>query len=332
MRKFNKDRAAQSDRREREERGPRRHESRHEGRHEGYVRGQDKSREQGRDKSHWERERRGREHNKADAPSWRVDGSDTADELGTVYGRHSAEAVLTHRIKSVREGFLLEGAKFSESLQAGLEELRQRGVSLLELSRPEIDARCEKIFPEVHINHQGIVLRCLPQESLSLEVLTRRALADSGIIVVLDQVTDPHNLGAVLRAGAAFGISGVVLTKDRSAQMSGVARKASAGAAEIIPYAVVTNLARALKDLKEAGFWVVGTSLAENAERLEKFTLRPPFVLVLGSEGRGMRRQTEELCDYLLQIPMLGNMESLNVSQAAAVLLYHLQVVALRGT
>ncbi|MDD2943230.1 MAG: 23S rRNA (guanosine(2251)-2'-O)-methyltransferase RlmB, partial [bacterium] len=311
----------------------RRHESRQESRHEGHFKGQDKSREQGRDKSHWERDRRGREPNKVDAPSWRVDGSDTAsaDELATVYGRHSAEAVLIHRIKSVREGMLLEGAKFSESLQAGLDELRQRGVRLLELPRSEIDARCEKIFPEAHINHQGIVLRCLPQEPLSLEVLARRALADSGIIVVLDQVTDPHNLGAVLRAGAAFGISGVVLTKDRSAQMSGVARKASAGAAEIVPYAVVTNLARALKDLKEAGFWVVGTSLAEKAESLEKFTLRPPFVLVLGSEGHGMRRQTEELCDYLLQIPMIGNMESLNVSQAAAVLLYQLQVVASRG-
>jgi 23S rRNA (guanosine2251-2'-O)-methyltransferase len=141
------------------------------------------------------------------------------------------------------------------------------------------------------------------------------------LILVLDGITDPHNLGACLRTADAAGAMAVVIPKDRSASVDGVVRKVAAGAAEFVPVVSVTNLARTLDELKERDVWIVGTD-GEAPQSLYSADLKRSLALVLGAEGTGMRRLTRERCDFLVKIPMVGHMESLNVSVAAGVALF----------
>ena len=141
------------------------------------------------------------------------------------------------------------------------------------------------------------------------------------LILILDGVTDPHNLGACLRSADAAGVTAVVFPKDKSADVNDVARKVASGAAETVPWVRVTNLARTIESLKQAGVWVIGTD--GGAERtLYEQDLSGPCALVLGSEGAGMRRLTRELCDFVVKLPMAGSVSSLNVSVAAGVCLF----------
>jgi 23S rRNA (guanosine2251-2'-O)-methyltransferase len=148
-----------------------------------------------------------------------------------------------------------------------------------------------------------------------------QANSELPLLLVLDGVTDPHNLGACLRTADAAGAHAVIIPKDRSATIDGVVRKVAAGAAEFVPVASVTNLARALGLLKERGIWVVGTE-GEAEKTLYTADLNRPLALVLGAEGSGMRRLTRERCDFVVRIPMAGQVESLNVSVAAGVALF----------
>ena len=141
------------------------------------------------------------------------------------------------------------------------------------------------------------------------------------LLLVLDGVTDPHNLGACLRTADAAGVHAVIIPKDRSAGVDGVARKVAAGAAEFVPVASVTNLARALDLIKDQAIWVAGTQ-GEAAQTLYQADLNRRLALVLGAEGGGMRRLTRERCDFVVRIPMAGQVESLNVSVAAGVALF----------
>ncbi len=146
-------------------------------------------------------------------------------------------------------------------------------------------------------------------------------LEEPPLLLLLDGVQDPHNLGACLRTAEAAGVHAVVIPKDRAASLTPVARIAAAGAAERLTVITVTNLARSLKRLKELGYWITGLA-GEAEESLFDADLSCPRVLVLGAEGEGLRRLTQEHCDQLVKIPMLGKAESLNVSVAAAVCLY----------
>lgn len=141
------------------------------------------------------------------------------------------------------------------------------------------------------------------------------------LLLILDGVTDPHNLGACLRTADAAGAHAVLIPKDRAAAVGGVVRKVAAGAAEFVPVASVTNLARAIDMLKQHGIWVVGTD-EEAPQTLYSADLKRPLALVLGAEGTGMRRLTRERCDFLVRIPMAGHVQSLNVSVAAGVALF----------
>lgn len=171
--------------------------------------------------------------------------------------------------------------------------------------------------------HQGAVaaVRPLPTWDERELVANLSQIEGPPLVLVLDGVTDPHNLGACLRTADAAGVHAVVIPKDRSAGVDGVARKVAAGAAEFIPVAAVTNLARALDLLKEQGVWVVGTDGAA-AQTLYQADLNRPLALILGAEGSGMRRLTRERCDFVVRIPMAGQVESLNVSVAAGVALF----------
>lgn len=165
--------------------------------------------------------------------------------------------------------------------------------------------------------HQGIVARVSPYPYIELEDLLSTPVP---LVVVLDGVTDPHNLGAVLRVADAAGASGVVIPKDRAAGVTAAAVKASAGASEHVPVARVTNLRRAVDQMQRAGLWVYAAEVG--GTEYGDLDLTGPVGLVLGSEGRGVRRLVREGCDGAISIPMLGAVGSLNVSVAAAVLLY----------
>jgi len=168
--------------------------------------------------------------------------------------------------------------------------------------------------------HQGVVIEVEPLDNIWLDGLLGEA-SERAILLVLDQVTDPHNVGAILRSAAAFGAIGIVTQDRHSPPESGVIAKSASGALERVPWARVVNLARALEEIGEAGFWRIG--LAGDADTDLKDALGPPRVaLVLGAEGPGMRPNTREHCDALARLPISDAIESLNVSNAAAVALY----------
>jgi 23S rRNA (guanosine2251-2'-O)-methyltransferase len=168
--------------------------------------------------------------------------------------------------------------------------------------------------------HQGVVIEVEPLDEVWLDDLLTRA-PERGVMLVLDQVTDPHNLGAILRSAAAFGAVGIVTQDRHSPPESGVVAKAASGALERTPWARVVNLARALEEIGGAGFWRIG--LAGDAETELKEALGPAKVaLVLGAEGSGLRPNTREHCDALARLPITNAVESLNVSNAAAIALY----------
>lgn len=147
-------------------------------------------------------------------------------------------------------------------------------------------------------------------------------LENDPLLLVLDGVTDPHNLGACLRSADAAGVHAVIVPKDNSVGITPVVRKVSSGAAETLPFIAVTNLARTLKSLQAKGLWITGAAVEESARELHLADLTGPRVLVMGSEGKGMRRLTREHCDELVYIPMAGEVSSLNVSVATGVCLF----------
>lgn len=173
-----------------------------------------------------------------------------------------------------------------------------------------------------HTNHQG-VLAFVEQKTLSHsldDVLD--AISEPPLVLVLDGIQDPHNLGACLRVADAMGVHAVVAPRDRAVGLTATAMKVASGAAETVPYIQVTNLARTLRELQERDIWVVGTA-AEGEQDLFQFDHRGGLALVMGAEGDGMRRLTRDTCDQLIRIPMFGTVESLNVSVAAGICLAH---------
>ncbi len=174
--------------------------------------------------------------------------------------------------------------------------------------------------------HQGVVARVRAAAARDERWLEDALTAHEGppLLLVLDGVQDPHNLGACLRSADAAGALAVVAPRDRAASLTPVARKAACGAAESVPFIQVVNLARCLRRLKELGLWIVGAD-ADGEQPYERADLTAPTVLVLGAEGSGLRRLTRECCDVLVHIPMQGLVESLNVSVAAGVMLFEAQ-------
>jgi 23S rRNA (guanosine2251-2'-O)-methyltransferase len=231
-------------------------------------------------------------------------------------GIHAVAAVLDNDPTALLELMVAREAR-NPRLDELMAQARSAGVAVQRAPR----ATLERLGAGVR--HQDVLAsvreRPAPDER-SLPELVAQAGANA-LFLVLDGVTDPHNLGACLRSAAAAGVTAVVVPKDRSAPLNAAARKAAAGGAEIVPLVRVTNLARAMETLKQAGVWTVGLA-GEATEDLYRRDLRGPLALVLGAEGEGMRRLTGERCDFLVRIPISDRMESLNVSVAAGVCLF----------
>ena len=191
------------------------------------------------------------------------------------------------------------------------------GVPVEKIPRRELDQL-------VKGRHQGVAAQAVFSESNWHERDLGRLLEGldhDPLLLVLDEVTDPHNLGACLRSADAAGVDAVIIPKDRSAPLNMTVRKVASGAAETVPLVAVTNLSRTLKELRELGIWLCGTS-GEAEKSLYQQDLTGPLGLIMGSEGKGLRRLTREACDFLVAIPMSGRVSSLNVSVAAGVCLF----------
>ena len=194
---------------------------------------------------------------------------------------------------------------------------RSRGVVVVEADRRKLDG-----MSRTH-SHQGVIAVAAVREYASVEdiLASAREKGEAPLLVVCDELSDPHNLGAVIRTAECAGAHGVVIPKRRSAGLTAVVAKTSAGAVSYLPVARVSNLTALLKQLKEAGLWIFGTA-ADGATSLYQADLKGPAAIVIGSEGDGMSRLVREQCDFLLSIPMRGQVNSLNASAAAAVVLY----------
>ncbi len=236
-------------------------------------------------------------------------------QLEKIYGLHAVEALLRHHPKRVKQVWLAEG-RGDPRAQVLIELAAQARVSVGQCERREMDAWVEGV-------HQGVVAEVSPSQVWGEAMLDELLDRTEGppLLLVLDGVTDPHNLGACLRTADAAGALAVIVPKDKSATLNATVRKVACGAAEVIPLVAVTNLARTLEKLQQKGLWIVGTA-GEAEQSLYEQDLTGPIVLVMGAEGRGMRRLTREHCDYLVSLPMAGSVSSLNVSVATGVCLF----------
>ena len=235
----------------------------------------------------------------------------------TVYGMHAVRALVERRAPAVRR-VLVQAGRVDRRAQELAEYARAQGVVVETRPAAELDALAGGGV------HQGVVARVQPATPLAEEDLLMRLGATGGrppLVLVLDGVQDPHNLGACLRTADAAGADAVVVPRDRAAGLTPVVRKVAAGAAETVAFTQVTNLARFLRALKEQGLWVVGTD-GEAATLHYAADLKGPLALVLGAEGSGMRRLTREHCDLVVRLPMQGAVASLNVSVATSIVLY----------
>lgn len=233
-----------------------------------------------------------------------------------VYGLHAVRALLQRRPEAVQK-VIVQAGRGDQRAAEVLALARERGIG--------VDTRPPQELDKLTAGgvHQGIAARVRAAVPLDDNGLFTRleAVAGPALVLVLDGVQDPHNLGACLRTADAAGVDVVVAPRDRATGLTPVVRKVAAGAAETVAFAQVTNIARMLKDLKEHGLWIVGTD--GDAEQLHyEASLTGPLAIVLGAEGSGMRRLTREHCDFVVRLPMLGAVESLNVSVATGVMLY----------
>lgn len=235
-----------------------------------------------------------------------------------IYGIHAVQAVLANAPERLIEVYALKGRE-NKRLQPLLNELYNVGVSVQFLNRQTLDKKADG---EVH---QGIIARIQPAKELNENDLDQILQHQQNpLLLVLDGITDPHNLGACLRTADAAGVCAVIMPRDKSAQLTSIARKVACGAAENVPLIRVTNLARTLRLLQqEYNVWVVGTA-GEATESLYQTKLSGALALVMGAEGEGMRRLTREHCDQLISIPMAGSVSSLNVSVATGVCLFEI--------
>jgi 23S rRNA (guanosine2251-2'-O)-methyltransferase len=234
----------------------------------------------------------------------------------TIYGVHAVETALRNDAENLGQIWFDKRSR-NDRLKKLEKMAEDSGLRLLAMESDKLDkiAGTNK--------HQGIVaeyykLKAWTENDL-LDLLD--GLEEPAFLLVLDGVTDPHNLGACLRTAEGAGVHAVIAPKDNAASITPTVRKVASGAAEIIPFVPVTNLARTLETLKSRGIWLTGTS-DKAKQTLYQAELKGPIALVMGAEGAGIRRLTEEACDYLISIPMAGQVSSLNVSVATGVCLY----------
>ena len=236
-----------------------------------------------------------------------------------VYGLHAVRELLKHRAADVVQ-LLIQAGRNDRRMEAIYSLAGEQNIAITETQKADLDKRTQG-------KHQGVIALIREGSSASENTFSEQDLyehiksLDSPFLLILDGVTDPHNLGACLRTAAAAGVDVVITPKDKSATLNPTVRKVASGAAESIHLVTVTNLARCLELLKQLGVWIIGTD-DKAATTLYEQDFNGPLALVMGSEGSGLRRLTREKCDHLISIPMAGQLSSLNVSVATGVALF----------
>ena len=236
------------------------------------------------------------------------------------YGIHAIEALLEYRPTDALSLFVQQGRETDSHVQEIMAQAQEQGISLQPTQKEKLTQLCGS--PQ----HQGVVMHARPLGFANEAILDTIIARDQCLLLVLDQITDAHNFGACLRTAVAMGVDAVICPKHHAASLTPTVAKVSVGAAEMMPIISVTNLARALAHIKDAGVFVFGTALNADAKPIYDADLTGKTALIMGSEGEGMRRLTLESCDELVYIPMSGNehgnLQSLNVSVATGMALY----------
>ena len=240
---------------------------------------------------------------------------DEAIPDGMIEGRNAVIEAL--RTETAIDKIYIAKGETDKTLGHIASKARDRGIVVVEADRRKLDH-----MSRTHA-HQGVIALAAVREYVSVQSILEAAAekGEAPLLVVCDEISDPHNLGAILRTAECAGAHGVIIPKRRSAGLTAVVAKTSAGAVSYMPVARVPNMAALLKDLKKQGVWVFGTA-AEGTTTLYDADLKGPAAIVIGSEGDGMSRLVTENCDFLVSIPMKGQISSLNASAAAAILLY----------
>ncbi|HZV98169.1 MAG TPA: 23S rRNA (guanosine(2251)-2'-O)-methyltransferase RlmB [Methylophilaceae bacterium] len=233
-----------------------------------------------------------------------------------LFGFHAVLSRLRQHPESVQE-VCVDKTRNDARMKDMLALVEQKGVRLMQMEKERLDGLAS------HGRHQGVIARVMdtPIPYKDIHDILESELDEPPFFLVLDGVEDPHNLGACLRVADAMGVHAVIAPKDRAVGLNATVRKVACGAAETVPFIAVTNLARTIRELKDAGVYVIGAA-AEAEQDLFNVKLAGPVALVLGAEGTGLRRLTAETCDALVSIPMFGSVESLNVSVASGICLY----------
>lgn len=233
-----------------------------------------------------------------------------------IYGIHAVQSFIKHKSQSAIT-LHFDERRNDQRLKQLIQLAERQEVNCLATTAKKLDALA------TGERHQGAVLEAREQQSQpALEDLLTQ-LEEPAFLLILDGVTDPHNLGACLRTADAAGVHAVIFPKDKSASINATVRKVACGAAETMPIYPVTNLARTLEQLQQWGIWIIGTT-GDTEQELYDLDLSGSKALVMGSEGKGMRRLTKEKCDHLAKIPMAGSVSSLNVSVATGVCLFEI--------
>ncbi|WP_434777519.1 23S rRNA (guanosine(2251)-2'-O)-methyltransferase RlmB [Neisseria sp. Ec49-e6-T10] len=231
-----------------------------------------------------------------------------------IFGFHAVNARLWQTPESIIELYVIED-KSDERTRQVIDKAQAENVKIIFVDQVRLNTLSKQA------RHQGVVgFIDASKNHVHLEDVLEH-LNEPPLLLVLDGVTDPHNLGACLRVADAMGVHAVIVPKDKSAGLNATVSKVACGAAESIPFVTVTNLARTLRELKEEGIWVVGTDMQAEQNLYQFQSENMGIAWVMGSEGEGMRRLTKECCDVLVSIPMLGTVESLNVSVSAGMVL-----------
>lgn len=234
-------------------------------------------------------------------------------------GFHAVDALVNSKPKRILQ-IWFDRERSDRRVGKLIESVNAKGIQIVYRTKKELDDLAKGV------RHQGVIAECRPINMRSENELEQflDTIVEAPLLLVLDDVTDPHNFGASLRCADGAGAHAVIVPRDKSCGLTPVVHRVASGAAQVVPIFEVKNLARCLDNLKKNGFWVTG-AIEQAPTSLYQADFKGPTVIVLGAEGRGMRRLTKEFCDQLVYIPMRGSVASLNVSVATGILLYEVQ-------
>ena len=235
--------------------------------------------------------------------------------IQVLYGRHAVHEALRAGRRRAYKLILAEGVRETGVIGQILLLARRAGLKVVRTDRQNLELVGD-------VNHQGVLLEAAPYPYVALDALLDAPADSPPVLLLLDLLQDPQNVGTLLRTAEAVGVQGVIIQRKRAVGITPAVVRASAGAVEHLRIAQVTNLAHAIATLKQHDFWVAGLEAAPTAQRYDEADLSVPLALVVGSEGRGLRRLVRERCDFLLSLPMVGRVSSLNAAVAGSVVLY----------